>query len=72
MTATSIGRIVIPFLGSLRLAVQPLSSASRTYSASRRLKPEPRPPRRRFSLLHRAIKTKARLRSQRQKLKQTL
>src|ERR1035441_10258418 len=61
----------LPIWRLLRHVVQRLSSASRTYGASRRLKPEPQPPRRRFRRLHRALEMKARPRSQRHKLKQT-
>ena len=62
----------VVFWRLLRLVVQHLSSASRTYSASRRLKPEPQPPCRRLRHLRRAPEMKARPRSQRHKLKQTL
>jgi hypothetical protein len=67
MTATSIGRVVIPFL-----ALVAACGAALVFGITHvQREPPLRPPRRLFRPLRPAIETKARLRSQRQKLKQT-
>ena len=71
MTATSIGRIVVPSLALVAACGAALVFGLTHVGASRRLKPEPQPPRRRFRRPHRALGMKARARSQRHKLKQT-